>query len=71
MGELEVERVDGIIVSVPADKTTFYVTKKKTPMGTEEIEVTPLVLPEEKMAGIIEAIKHIVPKKKEELKEVV
>jgi hypothetical protein len=69
--ELEVERVDGFIVSFPATKTTFYIHRTKTPLGVEKEEITPITLPEEKIKGFIEAIKGVLPKKKEELKEVV
>ena len=63
------EKIDGVIVALPASKVGFYLEKAKTMTGREEVSVTPLVLPEERMKGIIESIKSAVTKKKEAVKE--
>jgi len=63
------QKIDGVIISVPATRVSFYLEKVRGITGREEVSVTPLVLPEERMKGIIESIKSAVTKKKEAVKE--
>jgi hypothetical protein len=70
------EKVDGVIVTVPSTRLTFYLEKKKDIFG-ERTEITPVALPERKAAefarSVIEAVKGAGAKLKEVLggKEVI
>jgi len=63
------EKIDGVVVSVPAHRITFYLEKVRGVTGREEVSVTPLVLTEERMKGVVEAIKEAVKGKKEKIEE--
>jgi len=63
------EKIDGVVVTVPAHKISFYLEKVRGITGREEVSVTPLVLAEERMKGIIEAVKEAFKKKEKTLEE--
>jgi hypothetical protein len=66
-----VEKVDGVIVTVPATRLTFYIEKKKGLLGAEETVITPVTLPEQRTVefarSVAEAIKGAGAKLKEVL----
>jgi hypothetical protein len=64
-----VEKVDGVIVTVPATRLTFHISKEKGLLGREETIITPVQLPEQRTVefarSVAEAIKGAGSKLKE------
>lgn len=65
------ERIDGVVVTVPATRLTFYLEKIRDISGREKIDITPLVLPEKPFEGIVKAIKGVLGRKEKKLGEAV
>jgi len=71
------EKVNGVIVTVPASRLTFYISKEPGLIGKEETVITPVMIPEHRTMefarSVAEAIRGAGAKLKEVLgrKEVV
>lgn len=68
--ELRAIKVDGILVSVPAEGQTYYIHEVSTPYG-KELKISPLLLPEARVRMLLESIKEAMAKKPEVAKEVI
>jgi hypothetical protein len=63
------EKVDGVIVTVPATRLTFYIEKKKDMFG-ERTDITPVTLPEQRTVEFAKSVAEAVRGAGARLKEV-
>jgi hypothetical protein len=65
-----VEKVDGVIVTVPATRLTFHISKEKGLLGKEETIITPVQLPEQRTMEFARSVAEAIRGAGAKLKEV-
>jgi len=63
------ERVDGIIVTLPAKRISFYLEPTKDIFGRPTYDLKPLMLPETRTAEFLKSIAQTIEEAKEARKE--
>lgn len=65
------ERVDGVVVTLPAKRISFYLEPTKDIFGRPTVEIRPLMLPEVRTIELGRAVAEAIKGKREKVGEVV